>query len=398
MKVLFLSNRVPFPPNDGGTVGVYQALMGLVDLGIDVTFFSLNPSRNHTNIEDTKELERIPHKYIYNINTDITAWGALSNLLQNKSYHISRFYNQSIANNLAELLQQNRYDIVHFDGLQITVYLDIVRQHSQAKCVMRAANVEHKIWEGLAANETNILKKWYLKTAAKQLKTYELTTIKKLDGIISVSIEDKDFFKQSGYNKPIHIGYTGFDVTKLPAITNVENCIYHIGAMDWMPNIEGLRWFMKEVWPLVHSQKPDYILHLAGKNMGEEFYQYQNLNVKNHGQVFNAMEFVADKSTLIVPLFSGSGMRVKTVEAMAMGKCIIGTEMAAQGLPSDVKKYLIIVNSAQEFAEKIIYYAHNPDEANALGQQAKLYAMKHFEVKQIAESVVQYYNTVAKIK
>lgn len=397
MKVLFLSNRVPFPPNDGGTVGVYQALMGLVDLGIDVTLFSLNPSRNYTNTDHIKELGKIPHKEIYNIQTDITAFGALKNHIKNKSYHISRFYNKNIADKLAKLLQKNKYDIIHFDGLQITIYLDVVRQYSKAACVMRAANVEHKIWEGLAKNETNILKKWYLKKAAHQLKAYELATIKKLDGLITVSIEDKEFFIQNGFDKSINIAYTGFDITQLPPVTTIENCIYHIGAMDWMPNIEGLRWFMKEVWPLVHSQKPYFILHLAGKNMGEEFYQYQNLNVKNHGQVFNAMEFVADKSTLIVPLFSGSGMRVKTVEAMAMGKCIIGTEMAAQGLPSDVKKYLIIVNSAQEFAEKIIYYAHNPDEANALGQQAKLYAMNHFEVKQIAESVVQYYNTVAKI-
>ncbi len=394
MKVLFLSNRVPFPPNDGGTVGVYQALMGLVDLGIAVTFFSLNPSRNYTDINEAKELEKIAHHEIYPIQTDITILGALKNLIQNKSYHISRFYHQSIADKLATLLQKNNYDIIHFDGLQITIYLDTVRRHSQGKCVMRAANVEHKIWESLAQNSTNILKKWYLKTAAQQLKTYELETIKKLDGLITVSIEDKEFFKQSGFNKPIHIAYTGFDITQLPAVTNVENCIYHIGAMDWMPNIEGMRWFMKEVWPIVHSKKTNYILHLAGKNMGEEFYQYHNLNVENHGQVINALDFVANKSTLIVPLFSGSGMRVKTVEAMAMGKTIIGTEMAAQGLPPEVKQYMIIVNSAQEFAEKIIYYANNLDEANSLGQQAKLYATKNFEVKQIAESVVEYYNSI----
>ncbi len=395
MKVLFLSNRVPFPPNDGGTVGVYQALMGLVDLGIEVTYFSLNPSRNHTNLEYGKELNEIPHIEIYSIQTDITALGALKNLLQNKSYHISRFYNKSIADELAALLQKNKYDIIHFDGLQITIYLDVVRSYSQGKCVMRAANVEHKIWEGLAKNETSILKKWYLKTAAEQLKKYELETINRLDGLITVSIEDKEFFKQNGFDKNIHIAYTGFDVTKLPAPTKVENCIYHIGAMDWMPNIEGMRWFMKEVWPIVHSKNPKLVLHLAGKNMGEEFYKYHNLNVENHGQVLNAMEFVADKSTLIVPLFSGSGMRVKTVEAMAMGKTIIGTEMAAQGLPDEVKEYMVIVNSAPEFADKIIYFANNPDEANALGQQAKLYAAKHFEVKQIAESVVEYYNTVA---
>ncbi|MDZ4758257.1 MAG: glycosyltransferase family 4 protein [Bacteroidota bacterium] len=394
MKVLFLSNRVPFPPNDGGTVGVYQALMGLVDLGIDVTFFSLNPSRNKVDLKNALELEKIPHKEIYNIQTDITPWGALKNLLQNKSYHISRFYNKNIADKLAALLQKNRYDIIHFDGLQITIYLDIVRRYSQAKCVMRAANVEHKIWEGLAEHSANIFKKWYLKTAAQQLKKYELETIKHLDGLITVSIEDAAYFKQSGFDKEIHIAYTGFDITKLPPHTKVENCIYHIGAMDWMPNIEGLRWFMKEVWPLVHQKKSKLVLHLAGKNMEQEFYQYNNLNVNNHGQVQDALEFVSDKSTLIVPLFSGSGMRVKTVEAMAMGKTIIGTKMAAQGLPEEVKEYMIIVKTAKEFAEKIIYYANHTHEAHTLGQEAKLYAATHFEVKQIAESVVKYYNTV----
>src|SRR5690606_16649600 len=154
MRVLLLSNRVPFPPHGGYSIVVYNTIKELVELGCDVTLFSLNSSKHFVRPDRIKDplLDSIKFSK-YRIDTRVNIRDAFLNLFTNKSYNISRFYDVGCASKLAHLLRKNEYDIIQLEGLQVTPYYDVIKANSNAKIIYRSHNIEHQIWKKLSVQE-----------------------------------------------------------------------------------------------------------------------------------------------------------------------------------------------------------------------------------------------------
>ena len=219
------------------------------------------------------------------------------------------------------------FDVVQLEGLYLAPYIQTIRKYSNAKIALRAHNIEHEIWLRISNQEKSYLKRLYLNNLARRLKNYELNCLSQIDLLIPISARDAEIFKKFGFSKPMHVSPTGFDLESLPPLYNQEKntlSMGYIGSLDWIPNQEGIKWFIENVWHKIKLDYPNIIFQVAGKN---------------------APKWLKD--------LAGSGMRIKIIEAMALGCLIITTSVGAEGLPIKDGGHLILADDAETFQDKI---------------------------------------------
>lgn len=165
--------------------------------------------------------------------------------------------------------------------------------------------------------------------------------------------------------------------------------------MDWMPNQESIDWLLTDIWPLIHSQEPQVSLYLAGRKMPERFLEKSGDGLYVEGEVADANAYIADKQINVVPLLSGSGIRVKIIESMAAGKVVVTTSVGAQGIDYEDGKNILIANTPQEFADQIKRLADNPSFCREIGQNARRLAEEHYDRNRLGKQLVDFYHNIS---
>ncbi len=358
LKILQFCNKPPFPPKDGGAIGMHNVSQGFLDFGHKLKILSVNSDKHQIDIST------LPEEYLQqtsfeaeNIDLNIKPLNAFGNLIFSKrSYNITRFYNKALANKLKEVILKEDFDIIQMESIFLKDYIPIIRKYSKAKLVLRAPNVEFMIWQRLAQIEKNPIKRFYLNILSKRLKKEELTAIKQFDAIYTVTENDLLLMKSLGVNCPIEYIPTGIDVTKNISLDGLEveyPSLFHLGALDWFPNQEAVKWLLNKVWPKLRSQYPQLKFYIAGRRPPQWLLELNIDGVEVVGEVEDAAEFFKSKAIMPVPLFSGSGMRVKIIEAMMLQKAVVTTSIGIEGIMHNDGIDVLIANSADEFVNSI---------------------------------------------
>lgn len=384
MNILQLCIRVPFLPNDGATLAMNNAAKALLADGVSLKSLAFNTNKNFIALERIKPdilkataLETVP------LNLSIRPLQAFFNLFSKESLHIIRFRSSEFENLVIRSLKEKHYDVVWFEGLFMSPYLETVRKYSKAKAIMRSHNVEFVIWERLTQSCRQPLKKWYLHLLSNRLKQYEMKMLNKFDAMLPITSVDEAHYRRLGCTIPMLTFPIGVDVKDYPAGNpDAAFSVFHLGSMDWMPNLEAVDWFLKEVFPCLIKNDPEINVVLAGKDMPKRIFKLANKNLIVSGRVENAKEFMHDKPVMIVPLLSGGGMRVKIIEGMAAGKAIISTSIGAEGIACTHGKDILIADTPEQFCQAILQLKKD----NSLRQHISLHARNLVEQ--------QYDNTV----
>lgn len=397
MNILQLCSKVPFPPKDGGSIAMDILTQGLIKAGNKVDVLAINTPKHFTEINSVDEnYKKLTNYQLVFIDTDVKPLHAFFNLFTSTSYNVVRFYSKAFEAVLIECLQKNVYDIIQLETLWVAPYLATIRKYSKAKVVLRSQNIEFMIWERLALDTKNPLKKWYLKLLAKRLKTYEHNIINSFDAILTITEIDSKNYKKMGCTIPIHHVPFGIDLEnyKIDQSELIKPSVFHIGAMDWRPNADGINWFLKSIWLKVVEQNKTTKLFLAGRNMPEWLLNFKMENVVIEGEVANSHQFINSKSIMIVPLNSGGGMRVKIIEGMAFGKTIISTAIGAEGIDYTNNTDLIIANTEQEFVDAILTCINNQDFADLLGENARKLTETKYDNQLICSKLTDFYSNL----
>lgn len=391
MRILQLINRVPWPLTDGGAIGYYNAIQAYHNAGCDITVIALNTTKHYVS-QLPEALTQIATWHTIDVDNKVKLWPAFLNLFSKTSYHVNRFISSECEKKLHSILSTQSFDVVVFESLFMMPYVDCVTNNSNALRVLRQYNVEHLIWHKLATSETRILKKWYLTLLAKRLFSYEQSALNKADVLCVLSEEDKSQLMAMGCSKPIHVSPLGVSVLTPPSSQQLEEgSIFHLGSMDWQPNIEAMEWFAQNVWPVVQKRHPGSSFHMAGKNMPDSFKQYETEQFEVLGRVDDAVSFMMTKQIMVVPLFSGSGIRVKILEGMAIGKAIVATSLGAQGIDCEHGKNILIANTVDEFCQCIGQLLNNPVLCAALGNEARKLVAEKYSNTKITADVLSFY-------
>ena len=396
MKILLLCNKPPYPASEGGPMAMNSIITGLLEAGHQVKVLAVNSPKY--NVKDSD----IPEDYrkktgieLIDVDLDVKPMKALLNLFTRKSYHVERFISKDFKARLAELLQKEQFDVVQLEMLYMAPYVETIREHSKAVIVMRAHNVEHKIWERIAKETKFFIKRWYINHLAKTLREYELSALETVDGIAAITRKDAAFFRKYCSKPIIDIPYGVYPEEFTPnSEINGHPRFYHIGSMNWMPNEEGIRWFIDEVLPKTVEKVPTFVYHLAGRNMPEWLTQLNNPNVDVIGEVPDAKAFVAENDVAIVPLLAGSGIRIKIIESMAMGKTVITTRVGAEGILYKEDVNLIIAENKAKMVEAIRSINVNPEIAVRIGQAARKLVEETYDNRKIIARLLMFYEQI----
>lgn len=395
MNILQLCSKVPNPPKDGGAVAMDVLTKGLIDLGANVKVLAISTHKHpfdESKISpDYKAKTNIEAVFV---DTRIKPIDVFLNLFSSESYNMSRFYSKEMDAKLIELLKNNSFDVVQLETLFVAPYVNTIRKYSKAKIVLRSQNIEYLFWERRAEKTNNPLLKFYLNLLAKRLKAFELNMLNSYDGIAAITPEDAECFKKLGCSKPLISIPFGLDLSSFrvkPDIKQEFPSCFHLGAMNWAPNIEGVKWLLESVWEKVMAQKPDIKLYLAGRYMPEWLNKLNKKNVEVVGEVKSQFEFMQSKGIMLVPLLSGGGMRIKIIEGMATGKTIISTSIGAEGVPYEHKKNILIANTPQEFADCISLCVNDPQLYQAIGKNAQILVNEHFDNGKLCRDLLNFY-------
>ena len=394
MRILLLCNKSPWPPKDGGAAATLNMIQGLSVGNVSVTVLSLNSSKHFVNMEEIPgELSKSIDYHLINFNSKINPFSLLLNLvLSLKPYNLERFWSPKYNSELKKVIR-NGFDIIQLEGLSMYHYLPVIRQTTSTPVVFRSHNVEYLIWERLMGEEKNFLKRLYFKILARRIKKLEIKIINKCDALLSISNPDLEWFKAEGLTVPAIITQPGFNPEEIKECHEpAPNKICFIGALDWLPNINGLNWFVKEVWPVVVNRIPEAEFFVAGRNASQKtIAELMGHNITFAGEVESSSQFLIDKALMVVPLFSGSGIRMKIIEGMIHGKCIVATPVAAEGIDYEDKMDIFIASDAGVFASDIIELLTNHSLRIETGKNAIKNVRKNYNIFVSSENLMNFY-------
>jgi polysaccharide biosynthesis protein PslH len=395
MKILQLTNKPPYPDRDGGAIAVLSLTRGLARTGHEVTVLSMNTLKHHTDARQLPEdLRNLADFRFADVPAVISPLTAVSNLLFSKlPYNAVRFISGEYKKVLVNLLNEKSFDIVQLEGLYLCPYIPLIRQYSKARIAYRAHNIEHEIWARTAALSGG-LKKWYISNLAKRIKKFEMSWLNQYDLLVPITQRDGEILNRLGNMRPWLVSPTGIDTIAIAdsnALTEYPS-IFHLGSLEWSPNQEGLLWFLTHCWPSLHARWPELKFYVAGRNAPGWLIKKLNLpGIVYEGEVADAYLFMKSKAVMVVPLLSGSGMRIKIIEGMALGKAIVSTSIGAEGLGVEDGKNIMIADHPEEFISAIETLLTNKDLYGSIGMGSQLFIDENFDNLALAGQLAQFY-------
>ena len=397
MKILIITNKLPYPLKDGGAIATFSLAKNLSKIIGKVDVLAINTSKHYFDVRKIPlEIKKDINFIDYYLNTDIKSLKLIKNLLFSKlPYNAERFIDKGFANKIKEQILENNYDIIQLEGLYVLPYIELIRKNSKAIISYRAHNIEHEIWERTLKQTTNFLKKKYVQILTNRIKKLEYKFINKYDILIPITDRDSEKLNKMGNSMPSITIPTGVNIEDYKTDTEKteKNSIFHIGSLDWTPNQEGLLWFIDNCWIKIQKEQPEIKFYIAGRNAPDWFVNHiKNKNINFVGEVDDAHKFINSKSIMIVPLLSGSGMRIKIIEGMALSKAIVSTNIGVEGIPATSNENIIIADKTEDFAQTIIELTQQPKKIYDIGNQARLFVSKKFDNFAIAKMLYNFYN------
>ncbi|MCL1821835.1 MAG: glycosyltransferase family 4 protein [Prolixibacteraceae bacterium] len=395
MNLLLLTNKPPYPAKDGGAISMMNLIRKFSEQGHKLTVLSMN-TRKHTTLASDipPEIRKTADFHFVDVPAKISYSAAFFNLIfSHEPYNAVRFISADYQKKLEKLLSKNNFDVVQLEGLYLCPYIPAIREKSNAAIVYRAHNVEYEIWERTAAISSG-LKKLYLRNLAHRLCRFEQKTINQYDLLVPFTARDAAIFNKMGNNRPLLVSPASVDWGEpISEISQIEYpSLFHIGSLEWAPNQDGLIWFLDNCWTRIHKKFPSLNFYIAGRNAPEWLTpKFRTPGITFLGEVDDARMFMNSKAVMVVPLLSGSGMRVKIVEGMALGKVIVSTTIGAEGIGAVQGKNILLADTPDDFVVQVSALVENKDLFLTIGRDAAGFARENFDAETLAAKLLDFY-------
>jgi glycosyltransferase involved in cell wall biosynthesis len=388
MRILVLAPRVPWPPIDGGRIAMARLAESLARVGEEVEILSLNPRnrRAPAAVSPPLTLQAV------GIDTSRRLVPALRALAKGSPYVVERFVSRRFRDALRVTLRRFDPDIVQIESPFLLPYAATVRAESRSLIVLRALNVEFRIWESLARHESSPLGRIALRRVASSLRAYEMRHLDTPDAVVAISADDGKDFRALGCTRPIHVAPCGVTLSDLPEEAPEPWRAGFIGSLDFRPNQEAVEWIVDQLWPRVTRLAPEARLSIAGSSPPDWLRRRaRGQNIEFHGHVDEAGAFMRRMSVVIAPLFAGGGMRIKVLDAMALSRPVVATPLGAHGIEAEQGRNLVIADGAVSFADAVVRLLREPGTAARIGSEARATVAARYDSDTIARDLRGFY-------
>jgi glycosyltransferase involved in cell wall biosynthesis len=373
LKVLLLTQVLPYPPDSGPKVKTWNVIKYLAQAGHEVTLASFVRGDESASARHLQKYCRAVHPVPMARGPVRDGWAMARSWLTGQPWMMVRDDRAAMRRLVDRLASETRFDIAHADQLNMAQYAARV---SGARRVLDAHNALWVLYRRLAETMSPGPQKWLLNRDWQLLKPYEGRVCQEFDAVLAVSDEDKAALEQAGGQATkitvIPIAVDTDEQLPLARLPEADH-ILHIGTMYWPPNIDGVLWFIREVFPLIRARRPGVVFDVLGARPPREIVALggDGTGINVTGYVPDPLPYLARAGVMIVPLRAGGGMRVKILNAMAQGLPIVSTRLGCEGIEVVDGRDILIADGPGAFAEAVLSVLANRAWADALGQNAR---------------------------
>jgi len=318
------------------------------------------------------------------------------NLASPFPYMAQRYCYAPLRARICQLLEREPPDVLLCDFLQPS--MNVWDLDFRPK-VLFAHNVEAQIGKRHAERAGNPAARLFWGRQWRKLHWYEGEAMRRFDHVITVSAEDSALMRQDygvSHSTPVPLGvdtveYAPGDEPRLPGR------LVFTGSMDWLPNADGLSWFVSEVLPLIRERRPGVTLDIVGRNPAPRVRALgAEPGIEVTGAVPDVKPYVRRAEVVIVPLRIGGGTRIKIFEAMSLGAAIVSTRLGAEGLPVEDGGDLLLADEPEAFAAAVVSLLEDPAQRARLGAAGRAKMVAHYGWDQAARVFIDTLAAVAK--
>ncbi|GAB5465978.1 MAG: glycosyltransferase family 4 protein [Candidatus Kapaibacteriales bacterium] len=354
MRILQLSPQFPFPKDNGGKISIANVTENMHKLGHEVVLICI--VKEIPNSKLIEEAQKFANTFFFELDTTNTPLRGVRNAFQRHSVYIDKHYNEKILTEILKIANDFKPDVVHADHSNMAKYAIEVSEKLGIKSGLRLHNLEYVIWERYAKDLKSGIKKRFIERQANKLKSDEKEFLEKVDISFAITDVDKQRAKKLQLSSNVKTITAGVDDSFLDYSKNengrIQNSLVIGSTFNWIHNINGLDWFVKDIFPSVSKAFDDCTLNLIGKHLPEKYTKIEGIN--SIGYVEDYKEEVTKYQVYIAPLLVGGGIRIKILEAMALGLPVIATKVSAEGINAGEKKGLYISDDPEYQSKKII--------------------------------------------
>lgn len=386
MNILFLTPQLPYPPRQGSALRNYYLLRGLAETGLTIDLLSFAAPEQIAAIADNPLSQHCRNVRLIPLPPPRTISQRLRTLLAGKADMSARLASPAFAERLRVMLAVGDYDYMQVEGVEMSPYA-LAAKHP---FYFDAHNAEYVIQQRAAATDLRQSRKLpkaiYSSVQARRLRSLERTILRRAARVLAVSEVDATALasldpQQRG---KIIVIPNGVDTSEYaPAVDPTPplpdwgaQSVVFTGVLDYRPNVDALVWFCRQVWPAVLAAEATARFYIVGARAGAQVRELASLpGVVLVGEVVAVQPYIAAARVYVVPMLVGGGSRLKLLQALAMGKCIVSTTLGAEGIAVTPGHDVAIADDATTFARTLLHLLATPnhDLAVAARQLATRY-------------------------
>ena len=386
MRILFIQNRLLFPTNTGGRIRTLNILRYLARWH-NVTYLCNLSSGEEEHADAMRalgvRLETVSRDEVTNSQWRFyrqLAWNQFSR----QPFSVAKDFNPTLRARATQLLAELSVDLLICDFVQMAPC--VAGLHCPPTILVQH-NVEAQIFERHAAHDHGWLRRRIMGAEWRKMRRFEAESGQRFDAVVAVSEADKTVFENEYGWKHVHVIDTAVDVEYFTPASGAERPgrVAFVASMDWLPNQDGVRFFVEQVWPRIRSAHPEANFQVVGRNPPPAISRLSQVDgVEVKGTVPDVRPYLAQAMVVVAPILVGGGTRIKIFEAMAMGKPVVSTTVGAEGLKVVPGKHLLLADTPREMADAIQSLLKNADKRKRLGRAARELVCCHFSAETIA--------------
>lgn len=298
-----------------------------------------------------------------------------------------RYRSEAMRETISRLLSEHSFDAKVCDFLFPSINIPDMRGWT-----LFQHNVETIIWERHAAAGRTPLHRAYFGIQARRMFEWERTVCRQASHVLTVSPVDEELVRNRFGVRSTSSVPTGVDLEyfERPADVTLSHDLVFVGSMDWMPNIDGVRWFLDEVFPIIRARRPECRLAVVGRRPPAQIAaEAKDPSITITGTVPDVRPFLWHSAVSIVPLRVGGGTRLKIFEAMAAGTPVVSTTIGAEGLPVRHGVDVAIADTPDRFAAECLKLLENQEERRRISDAGLDFIRARFSWEQVTRQFEQ---------